>query len=113
LLESQRWRLAMVFVQDPGVADSGESRTLDHLGPTRSVSTDSVKVLTVASGIVGVLKYDPLQPRIPWGVPANVITEATGRFATARSARTIRGVLRLYPSGVRRLSGETSRSGSG
>ncbi len=81
----------MVFVQDP---DGGSGKP--DLGSMSRTPTESVKVLTVASGIFGVLKHDPLRPRIPWGVPAKVIADATGLLATARSARTVRGLLRLW-----------------
>jgi hypothetical protein len=92
------WRLGSVFVEAIWSAVKGvRARFLE-------LETPRVRVLTARAGIIGVLKYDQGK-RIPWGYPADVIarflTDAAGDkvpmpLCTGRSARTIRGALRLF-----------------
>lgn len=90
-----RRRLGLVFVQQ--LSDLGSTR-LDGLNETLD---EKIEVIGLHAGVVGLLKDDPPTPRIPWGAAAAFIEkvlEARGEttIATARSARTVRGVLKLF-----------------
>lgn len=89
------WRLGLVFVQEMHDARIG------YVPELLELECEHVEVLTVQEGIVGVLKFDPKKPRIPWGRPAKVVEDARSGLgatwlATARSAGTVRGVLRRF-----------------
>jgi hypothetical protein len=91
---SGRWRLGLVFIKSGGATDADRGgEGLRHEG----LKDGQVEVLRAHGGIVGVLKFDPKRPRIPWGVPARIVSDTmNATIATARSARTVRGVLRKY-----------------
>ncbi len=93
--EQTRRRLGLVFVQ--------------HLYDVRAkylegfleIVDKRIKVLGLHAGIVGLLKFDPITPRIPWGAAASFVekflkSDGQSGLATARSAQTVRGVLRLF-----------------
>lgn len=91
----QPWRLGMVFVQELYDKRIG---TMEGLHTVPGARTE---LLTVQEGIIGVLKFDPKRPRIPWGEPAQTVECILARIdakwrATGRSARTVRGVLTKF-----------------
>ena len=62
---------------------------------------DRVEILSLQDGFVGLLKFDPAKPRIPWGEPAKTVEETlvgigAKWLVTGRSARSVRGVLRKF-----------------
>ncbi len=92
------WRLGLVLV--------GVSSVLDEETWIRILAFEHerVRFLSSRAGVIGVLKYDQGK-RIPWGEPAGVVADGltkllggqvSGLVATGRSARTVRGVLRLF-----------------
>lgn len=88
-----RWRLGLVICKAGDMKGVAQQGLLD-------ASNKHLEILTMYGDTVGVLKHDQL-PRIPWGQPASRIEAVVRRvcdmpLATGRSARTIRGVLRLY-----------------
>ncbi len=103
-----RWRLGFVFTD---LASERGAQAREALGRLRHHHVGLLSVEGAEGGIVGVVKYDPPQPRIPWGVPAGLVAKAlTGIIsgvATARSARTVRGILELFDP-----SGGTTRQGA-
>lgn len=102
--DGKRWRPGLVFMDQEARLDSA-SKDLHR------VHDRHMEVLSVQGGIIGVLKFDPKKPRIPWGQPAGIVTRAvaggTSRVvATGRSARMVRGVLSVFSeeSNARRRS---------
>ena len=93
-LGSGRWRLGLVFM------DSGSSLEPEAANRLRHQHDDHLEVLSVHDLMVGVLKYDQGK-RIPWGAPAGFVgrmlsDSRQALLATGRSARTVRGALRLF-----------------
>lgn len=94
-----RRRLGLVFVQQ--LCDLG-STGLEGLYETLY---GKIEVIGLHAGVVGLLKDDPPEPRIPWGAAAaflEEVLEARGEttLATARSARTVRGALKLFETSM-------------
>ncbi len=92
---SERWKLGFVFL------DMGTGLNLASTSQLLGFQNTHMEVLSVQGNIVGVLKFDPEKPRVPWGVPASdvasVVAGGTSSLvATGRSARTIRGILRIF-----------------
>lgn len=90
-----RRRMGLVFVQRLCNLDSTRLKILPQ-GLNRNI-----EILGTHAGILGVLKADPPEPRIPWGTAAaflEKILKTSGErvFATARSARTVQGSLNLF-----------------
>ncbi len=90
-----RWRFGFVFSQH--LYDVRPN----YLEGLLECFDKRIKVLGLHAGVVGLLKFDPMTPRIPWGVVASFVEKllkSNGQpgLATARSAQTIRGVLRLF-----------------
>lgn len=93
-----RWRMGLVFVQRLCDLDSTRLKVLPE-----SLNRN-IEILGIHAGVVGVLKADPPEPRIPWGAAAafwEKILETSGEsvLATARSAKTVRGSLNLFETG--------------
>ena len=91
--EYQPWRVGMVFV-----GELYEKRSAIEL---INFQDDHVEILSLQDGFVGLLKFDPKKPRIPWGEPAKSVEATLASLgakwlATGRSARTVRGVLRKF-----------------
>lgn len=95
LKNGQRWRLGMVFVEEL------YERHIGYVEELINLRDDDVEILSLQDGLVGLLKFDPAKPRIPWGVPARAVEDTLASMgakwlATGRSARTVRGVLRKF-----------------
>lgn len=87
VVDSRRWRLGFVLLEPSGVTGAFSN-------PLLSVEDAALRVLTISTVGVGILKYDE-GPRIPWGEPAGhiarLICTSAPPLATGRSARTVRG----------------------
>ena len=93
--DCQPWRLGMVFVE------ALYEKHISYVEELINFQDDRVEILSLQDGFVGLLKFDPAKPRIPWGEPAKTVEEILGSIgakwlATGRSARTVRGVLRKF-----------------
>jgi hypothetical protein len=92
LIDGRHWRLGLVLLDPSSIQGTPSTGLL-------SVEDAALRVLTLSTASVGVLKYDE-EPRIPWGQPAGqiarLICAAKPAFATGRSARTVRGILRRF-----------------
>lgn len=90
--DCQPWRLGMVFVEEL------YEKRISYVEELLNFQDDRVEILSLQDGFVGLLKFDPLKPRIPWGEPAKTVEGVLASLgakwlATGRSARTVRGVL--------------------
>jgi hypothetical protein len=95
LKDCQPWRLGMVFVEEL------YEKHISYIEELINFRDDRVEILSLQDGFVGLLKFDPANPRIPWGVAAKTVEETLASIgakwlATGRSARTVRGVLRKF-----------------
>ncbi len=89
----------MVFVEEL------YERHIGYVEELINLRDDDVEILSLQDELVGLLKFDPTQPRIPWSVPARAIEDTLASIgakwlATGRSARTVRGVLRKFSHGA-------------
>jgi hypothetical protein len=94
-----RWRLGFVFLDmEKGSKCTFASQVYDL--------NDCMEVLSVQEDMIGMLKFNPKKPRIPWGVPSEKVASFLGKVksnvvATGRSARTVCGVLRVFQPKIR------------
>lgn len=93
--DNQPWRLGMVFVEEL------YEKRVRYVEELTNCQDARVEILSLQDGFIGLLKFDPKKPRIPWGVPAQIVEDVLAGLgakwlATGRSARTIRGVLRKF-----------------
>jgi hypothetical protein len=93
--DSQPWRLGMVFVEEL------YEKHISYIEELVNLQDDLIEILTLQDGFVGLLKFDPETPRIPWGEPAKTVEKILASLgakwlATGRSARTVNGVLRKF-----------------
>ena len=99
-----RWRFGLVFSQH-----LYDLRT-DRLEGLFEAADDRIRVLGLHAGVVGLLKYDPIKPRIPWGTAASFVEKICKRhghseIATA-SVPSLKFADKIGPRwpGFRRLS---------
>ena len=95
LKDCQPWRLGFVFVEEL------YEKHISYVEELINLEDDRVEILSLPDGYIGLLKFDPEKPRIPWGEPAKTVEEVLASLgakwlATGRSARTVRGVLRKF-----------------
>jgi hypothetical protein len=91
----QPWRLGIVFVEEL------YEKHMSYVEELLNLQDEHVEILSLQDGFVGLLKFDPLKPRIPWGEPAKTVEGVLASLgakwlATGRSARTVSGVLRKF-----------------
>jgi len=87
----ERWRPGCVYLD---LAAPLSPNVIDQLLAFRN---RELEVLYLHQNVVGVLKYDPQSPRIPWGKASGPVADVVGispPLATARSATVIEGLLR-------------------
>lgn len=93
--DCQPWRLGMVLVQEL------YDKRISCVEEITNCHDARIEVLALHDGFIGLLKFDPKKPRVPWGEPAQTVEGILARrgdkwLATGRSARTIRGILRKF-----------------
>ena len=65
--ESQPWRLGIVFVEEL------YEKHISYVKELLNLQDERVEILSLQDGFVGLLKFDPPKPRIPWGEPAKTV----------------------------------------